>query len=180
MKLNKWICALVLALALCMMGSVALAVTNTMPAPVNGVITLTDDVDLNAYYAVTSDTILNLNGHTISRSASYPTESTAGNLTVFGPATLTINGPGTVNSADEDNHMSQIAVWAYNGGKVIINGGTFKGSSLNYVLNLRDNTGARSLLTAVLLVASWQARGMKKRMILPRASPSLVIKLLIM
>jgi len=66
---------------------------------------------------------LNLNGHTIS----MPTAA-SGSITIFKVdgvgSKLTINGEGVVNSTTTTNDYA-MAVWARNGGEVVINSGTF-------------------------------------------------------
>lgn len=131
MKMNKWLVALVLALVLCMMASVAMAATLT---PVDGVINLTGDVVLTQPVVVKSGTVtVNLNGHTVSRaqSAEWIVDSSNSTFTsayaLFNAedaGTIIINGPGTLNSVSNTSDYN-MAVWARNGGTVIINGGTY-------------------------------------------------------
>lgn len=75
-------------------------------------ITLTDVNGVN----FTKDTILNLNGYNL---------TAAGDAIVVTSGTLTIDGEGVVTAADGGSYC---AVWA-NGGHVVINDGTYVGSS---------------------------------------------------
>ena len=75
---------------------------------------------LTSSYVVDGEVTINLNGCTITAPHSKST-------TLFSVGTgsvLTINGEGTINSASDSNDYS-MAIWAYNGGQVVINGGTF-------------------------------------------------------
>ena len=84
-------------------------------------LTLVDGVILSAGVTITKTLTLDLNGYNI-----FATDTVAetGLITVIGTGNLTINGNGIVNSASQGNDYS-IAVWAKNGGKVTINGGTY-------------------------------------------------------
>lgn len=120
----KKLAALVMALALCLTAAGAMAVTNSFPAAVNGVITLTEDVVLDSVqlFDTAGSYTVNLNGHTVSRSTQWSGASAI--FTVSNGAMLTINGEGTVDASLSNNNFN-IAVWAKADGTVIINGGTF-------------------------------------------------------
>ncbi len=79
-------------------------------------LTLTEwfNVNLNEYE-------IDLNGHNISVADNF---SKIAAIVVGENAKLTIKGNGTINSASQGNDYS-IAVWAKNGGEVVIEGGTF-------------------------------------------------------
>ena len=101
-------------------------------------ITLGADIDLPTAIVITEDTTINLNGKTLS-----VTEDTAGDGVFHVTAgTLTINGEGTVNGLGQNDYS--MAIWA-DGGKVIINGGTFTnegaGSDDHYDLIYAKNGG---------------------------------------
>lgn len=86
------------------------------------VIKLTENIDLETGIEISETTVvLNLNGKTLTA-----TEDTAGDgiFLVTGTGKLTIEGEGTINSATQCNDYS-MAIWAKNGGEVVINGGTF-------------------------------------------------------
>ena len=71
-------------------------------------------------FNVTSEVTLNLNGCTITA----PHSASTSLFTVESTGVLTINGEGIINSASDSNDYS-MAIWARNGGQVVINGGTF-------------------------------------------------------
>lgn len=85
-------------------------------------ITLYQDLVLTSnFHITTNEYVINLNGYDVS----FPTDENGdGIFWVEGTAKLTINGNGVVNSASQENDYS-MAVWANNGGEVVINGGTF-------------------------------------------------------
>lgn len=85
-------------------------------------ITLNKDMVLTETFHITNNTYeINLNGYKVS----FPSDTSGdGIFWVENNAKLTINGNGTVDSASQNNDYS-MAVWANNGGEVVINGGTF-------------------------------------------------------
>lgn len=85
-------------------------------------ITLNKDMVLTEAFHITNNTYeINLNGHNVS----FPSDTSGdGIFWVENNAKLTLNGNGTVDSASQNNDYS-MAVWARNGGEVIINGGTY-------------------------------------------------------
>jgi hypothetical protein len=99
--------------------TVAKAAATTLPAAIDGVINLVEDVELTEAYAVTSELTVNLNGYKVSAPA-----DTEGNgiFWVKAGGNLTIEGPGTVDGVGSNNY--NMAIWA-DGGKVTINGGTY-------------------------------------------------------
>jgi hypothetical protein len=143
-------------------------VSDGLPAPVNGVIDLTEDVDLPTAHRIRTDTILNLNGYSIT--VKNDTEGDGVFKVIAG--TLTINGEGTVDGVG--NNAWNMALWAAGGNIVIngghytnlganggsdqthydliyvsnaastvtINGGTFAAQTPKWTLNLKDNCGA--------------------------------------
>lgn len=91
-----------------------------------GTIKLMEDVVVTDTLAVTADTVLDLNGHTIKNEAPIWEENAADSalLYVSGEGvTLTIEN-GTFNAKKDDCY----AVTVDNGAKLIINGGTFNGN----------------------------------------------------
>ena len=74
----------------------------------------------NKYLKIKNDVVVNLTA-TISNANNT---TTGGTFTVWGGATLTLNGTGTVNGKATAENDYNIAVWAY-GGDVVINGGTY-------------------------------------------------------
>ncbi|MBQ3510432.1 MAG: hypothetical protein IJA90_10510 [Peptococcaceae bacterium] len=126
----------------------------------NGNFTLTSDINTsdadnhysgNREYAITGarDYTINLNGHTINHDGTYQDGKNTGYTYLYTTAyngKLTINGEGTINSANSEGCASVfyaqgpseivingvnvnvdkgIAVWAGKNGKVTINGGSF-------------------------------------------------------
>ena len=82
-------------------------------------IVIANDVDEATAVVVNKQITIDLNGHTIT-----VTNDTFGDgvFHVVAGGELTINGQGTINGVGNNNY--NIAIWA-DGGKVIINGGTF-------------------------------------------------------
>lgn len=85
-------------------------------------ITLNKDMVLTKAFHITNNTYeINLNGYKVS----FPSDTSGDGLFwVENEAKLTINGNGIVDAASQNNDYS-MAVWAKNGGQVVINGGTF-------------------------------------------------------
>lgn len=100
-----------------------LAVSNTLPAAVDGVITLTEDVTLTSEYVVPAGTTLkiDLSGYTLTTDASLKKDT----IYVEKGASLTITGNGTITN----NAKGYAAL--FNNGTVTIDGATLK----------RDTTG---------------------------------------
>lgn len=84
-------------------------------------IVLNANIDLEAGLQINKELIIDLNGKTLTAE-----NDTAGNgiFCVVSGGKLTIDGNGTVNAASQANDYS-MAVWATQGGEVIINGGIF-------------------------------------------------------
>jgi len=100
------------------------SVATTLPAAENGVITLTQDVELASIVQISDEVTLDLNGKTISAGDGFSSNvliyaSAGGVLTVIDSGST-----GTINASLAND--SAIALWAYNGGQIIINAGTFK------------------------------------------------------
>lgn len=98
------------------------------------VIKLTENIDLVTGIEISETTVvLNLNGKTLTA-----VNDTAGDgiFLVTGTGKLTIEGEGTINSATQCNNYS-MAIWAKNGGEVVINGGTF----VNLDAKSKENDG---------------------------------------
>ena len=90
---------------------------------VEGIIEITLNKNLvldEAIDLTKNEYVLNLNGHKIS----FPTNQATALIRVQDTAKLTINGDGIIDSASQNNDYS-IAIWARNGGEVILNGGTY-------------------------------------------------------
>jgi len=111
----------------------------------------------NREYAIKSGTevVLNLNGHTINHDGTYQDGKNTGYtylVTTAYNGKLTVNGEGTINSANSEGHAvifyaqgpseivinggdynvnSGVAVWAGNNSKVTINGGSFISTDSN-------------------------------------------------
>lgn len=99
------------------------AVTSTLPEPVEGVITLNDDVELAASYVVANgeNITIDLAGHTISGTTGLKSDL----LTVNLGGSLTVKdsvGNGLVDSSNLYDNYATI----YNNGTTIIDGGEFK------------------------------------------------------
>ena len=105
-------------------------------AQLGGTVTLTKDVAITTPIVVTSDFVLNLNGHNITAAAWAEEGSTelteSYGFWVKNGGNLTINGEGEIRTAPCEYSM---AIWA-NGGKVTVNGGSYynagEGSDLVY------------------------------------------------
>ena len=86
-----------------------------------GSVRLADDIDAWYYVYVYNDTMLDLNGHSITFSdPNYY-------MLVYYGAILTIEGEGTIEQTVESNFAP---VWAYWGGKVVMNSGTIRAVKL--------------------------------------------------
>ena len=85
------------------------------------VIKLSQDINLTDSVVITSVVTIDLNGKTLTQ---HGTEASVSMFVVMGGGVLTFEGNGLVNAATDTNDYS-MAVWAKNGGEVIINGGTF-------------------------------------------------------
>ena len=90
-------------------------------ATATDVIKLTANIDLESKITIESKVTINLNGKTLTAVNDIAGD---GIFMVIENGELTIEGDGVVNSATQSNDYS-MAIWARNGGKVIINGGTF-------------------------------------------------------
>ena len=84
-------------------------------------IVMLQDVELTQGIVITNNLTLDLNGKTIKASENQPSTAL---LKVENTGKLKIEGEGTINSASQGNNYS-MAVWARNGGEVIIENGTF-------------------------------------------------------
>lgn len=91
-------------------------------AEAGDVIALTANIDLDAALEINKEIVINLNGKTI-EAGDEITGITMFKVVAGGK--LTIEGVGTVDGATQANDYS-MAVWAKDGGEVVINGGTFK------------------------------------------------------
>lgn len=95
-----------------------------------GTVTLTENVELTAPLTVTKDTVLNLNGKTITPADGTVVWDDAADvwslISVKGEGvTLIINGEdGTVQAAENDSYCVDVQ----DGAKVVINGGTYVGN----------------------------------------------------
>ena len=145
--MKKKILSLMLVFAFIVTGAVVLSACKKEPAPVEVVIgnesfsyetlteaiveteeedvikiTLNQDIVLTECFHITNNEYeINLNGYKVT----FPTDTSGdGVFWVEEDAKLTINGDGYVDSASQNNDYS-MAVWANNGGEVVINGGTF-------------------------------------------------------
>ncbi len=93
----------------------------TYPQPLTAkYIYLNGDVVLTEGLVIENELTLNLGNSTISA----PHSTSTALFKVESTGLLIIEGNGTVNSASDSNYYS-MAVWARNGGQVVINGGTF-------------------------------------------------------
>lgn len=95
--------------------------TAVSEADANKVIKLSNNIDLTRTITITRTVTINLNGKTLTQTN---TEDDYAMFIIDENGVLTIEGEGTINSATQANDYS-MAVWARNGGKAIINGGTF-------------------------------------------------------
>ncbi len=91
-------------------------------------LTLVEDLNLNAYLNIKSDTTLNLNGHTLT----LPDVGWNYSVTVYGDNTLTIEGDGNVLV------NGILGIWTTASGKpkIVINGGTFNQTGDYYMFGL--------------------------------------------
>lgn len=87
----------------------------------DSVIKLSQDINLASGIEVRTTAVLNLNGKTLTATQNSAQLSL---FIVVGNGRLTIEGEGTINSATQSNDYS-MAIWARDGGKVVINGGIF-------------------------------------------------------
>lgn len=85
------------------------------------VIKLSSDIDIDSGIVIDKEIVINLNGKTLEAGDEI---SDISMFYVKQGGKLTFEGEGIVDSATSANDYS-IAVWAYSGGEVIINGGTF-------------------------------------------------------
>lgn len=124
----------------------SLAATNKMPEAVNGVITLTEDVELTSSYEVKNGTtvIIDLNGYKIVNTSAFHT------IVVEKGGNLTIRGEGTV---DNISHGKGAVV---NHGTFTLEGGTLTRSAETGVNNkvsggnswyVVDNNGQGAVMT---------------------------------
>lgn len=89
-----------------------------------GTVEVTADITLDTQITVVNNTVLNLGDHTITVEENfYDTETKTWSLISADGATLTING-GTFAAKENDSYCVDVR----NGGKVIINGGTYVGN----------------------------------------------------
>ena len=84
-------------------------------------ITLEADIELSKGLVVTREVTLDLNGYTLSAAVD---QADIALIKVEPDGVLTVQGNGTINSASQGNNYS-IALWARNGGEIIIVDGTF-------------------------------------------------------
>ena len=93
--------------------------SEAVAAAANGAeILLIGDVEEASAIVVSKDLTIKLNGKTII----VPTDNVGDGVFKVTSGTLTINGEGTINSVGNNNNNTAIFV---NGGKVVINGGTY-------------------------------------------------------
>ena len=131
---------LALALVLAMVPVAASAESTELPTPVDGVITLTEDVELSSSYEVTGSLTLDLNGFTISNSGKLV--SNAGALAYLfridegASLTLRDSSSGGVGSLSVDNARGIL-----NNGTFIMESGKIEATSSNAVVeNVTDNS----------------------------------------
>lgn len=135
MKGKKFLSAIVVgAMVLCTMSvSVFAEYATTIPsADENGVITLTENVQLASPLTITADTTIDLAGFNITSADVADAEATLKTLIDVDGATLTIKGPGVIEPGSRTNitnyNNSFYTISAKNGASVIIDGATVKGS----------------------------------------------------
>ena len=84
-------------------------------------VTLANDIELSEGIVITREVILDLGGYTLSASTAQASISL---IEVGLNGILTVQGAGVINSASQGNNYS-MALWARNGGEIIIVDGTF-------------------------------------------------------
>ena len=137
-KLMSVLLALVLVLA--MVPVAASAESTELPTPVDGVITLTEDVELSSSYEVTGSLTLDLNGFTISNSGELVSnaDALAYLFRIDEGASLTLrdSSSGGVGSLSVDNARGIL-----NNGTFIMESGKIEATSSNAVVeNVTDNS----------------------------------------
>ena len=131
---------LALALVLAMVPVAASAESTELPTPVDGVITLTEDVELSSSYEVTGSLTLDLNGFTISNSGELVSnaDALAYLFRIDEGASLTLrdSSSGGVGSLSVDNARGIL-----NNGTFIMESGKIEATSSNAVVeNVTDNS----------------------------------------
>jgi len=134
-KFKLWMIAIVALIMPTMVDAASL-----VPSDVEGVVTLTEDVELTASYVVESgkDITLNLNGKTITNTADFDT------IYVEKGAKLTIEGTGKVINT------SQNYATVFNNGTVIINGGEFNRGTVEGKYYILLNHGTMTINEATV------------------------------
>lgn len=131
---------LALALVLAMVPVAASAESTELPTPVDGVITLTEDVELSSSYEVTGSLTLDLNGFTISNSGELVSnaDALAYLFRIDEGASLTLrdSSSGGVGSLSVDNARGIL-----NNGTFIMESGKIEATSSKAVVeNVTDNS----------------------------------------
>lgn len=129
----------------------------TLPEAVDGVITLTEDVELTGLIQIDSSVTVNLNGHNITRSTAGDgkvafwvandnavlTITGTGTVSAHGPAVWVSNGKAILEGGTYDS-LESSTIYATTVGSIEILGGNYKNTARNtdstcFVLNLRDS-----------------------------------------
>ena len=142
-KLMSVLLALVLVLA--MVPVAASAESTELPTPVDGVITLTEDVTLTETLSVLSDQVIDLNGWTlnvsrldvnpgVSLTVQDTSEEQDGKITSSNAQTVVVwdTGTFTLESGTIENTASEDGITIFNLGKFTINNGRMTGETVIY------------------------------------------------
>ena len=142
-KLMSVLLALVLVLA--MVPVAASAESTELPTPVDGVITLTEDVTLTETLSVLSDQVIDLNGWTlnvsrldvnpgVSLTVQDTSEEQDGKITSSNAQTVVVwdTGTFTLESGAIENTASEDGITIFNLGKFTINNGRMTGETVIY------------------------------------------------
>ena len=136
---------LALALVLAMVPVAASAESTELPTPVDGVITLTEDVTLTETLSVLSDQVIDLNGWTlnvsrldvnpgVSLTVQDTSEEQDGKITSSNAQTVVVwdTGTFTLESGTIENTASEDGITIFNLGKFTINNGRMTGETVIY------------------------------------------------
>ena len=128
--LHRFAAVAAVLLAFCLVFMMPVGAATTLPAAVDGVITLTEDVQLAETWTIGEGQtfVLNLNGKTITSSVTAIENS----------GTLTINGPGTIDVSGATAEATRVVM---NCGDLTLNGGTYKGTEALYSYAINNNPG---------------------------------------
>ena len=128
--LNRLAAVAAVLLTLCLVFMMPVGAATTLPAAVDGVITLTEDVQLVETWTIEEGQtfVLNLNRKTITSSVTAIKNS----------GTLTINGPGTIDVSGATAEATRVVM---NCGDLTLNGGTYKGTEALYSYAINNNPG---------------------------------------